>query len=242
MTGSLSCLESKHKFFKERSSSLDLNRIGRVQCPISPMMPCLPMLYLDSNHNDYDAMNAGVVPRPRLLCSCHLCPIRSNACQLFWVGRPGRSYWHFQLLDILWWKHEVCIVHRMRLQDGWFGNMVALLPTWHQIPGAPDHIQTFDLLLPLSWLVQVALLTPHCWQGTSSICWGDLLPGWVTIPSCKHANIKSTVGISWSQVYQTLIQLRFFHFHFSSQTRSPMSFSRHVPPATHSCSRPENRL
>ena len=101
------------------------------------------------------------------------------------------------MLDILWWKHEVCIVHRMRLQDGWFGNMVALLPTWHQIPGAPDHIQTFDLLLPLSfWLVQVSLLTPHCWQGTSSICWGDLLPGWVTIPSCKHANIKGTVGMS----------------------------------------------
>ena len=154
-----------HKFFKERSSSLDLNRIGRVQCPISPIMPCLPMLYLDNDHNDYDAINTGVVPRPRLLCVCHLRPIRSNACQLFWVGRPGRSYWHFQLLDIFF-SGSMRFVHRMRLQDGWFGNMVALLPTWHQIPGAPDHIQTSDLPLPLSyWLTSVtaysSLLTRH---------------------------------------------------------------------------------
>ena len=44
--------------------------------------------------------------------------------------------------------------------------MVALLPTWHQIPGAPDHIQTSDLLLPLlCWLTSVtaysSLLTRH---------------------------------------------------------------------------------
>ena len=159
---------NKNSMTKEKSSRLYLNRIGRVQWPISPIMPCLPMLYLENDDNDYGAMNATAlyVPRSGLLCICHLRPIWRNACQLFWVGRPGRSYWHFQLLDILWWKHEVCIVHRMRLQDGWFSNMVALLPTWHQIPGAPDHIQTSDLLLPLlCWLTSVtaysSLLTRH---------------------------------------------------------------------------------
>ena len=182
---------------KEKSSRLYLNRIGRVQWPISPIMPCLPMLYLENDDMIMVPWMPLYVPRSGLLCICHLRPIWRNACQLFWVGRPGRSYWHFQLLDILWWKHEVCIVHRMRLQDGWFGNMVALLPTWHQIPGAPDHIQTFDLLLPFSfWLVQVSLLTPHCWQGTSSICWGDLLPGWVAIPSCKHQKHSRHVILS----------------------------------------------
>ena len=183
---------------KEKSSRLYLNRIGRVQWPISPIMPCLPMLYLENDDNDYGAMNATAlyVPRSGLLCICHLRPIWRNACQLFWVGRPGRSYWHFQLLDILWWKHEVCIVHRMRLQDGWFGNMVALLPTWHQIPGAPDHIQTSDLPLPLSyWLTSVTAYS-SLFPGTSSICWGDLLPGWVTIPSCKHQKLHTRQVIS----------------------------------------------
>ena len=159
------------------------------------------------------------VPRSGLLCICHLRPIWRNACQLFWVGRPGRSYWHFQLLDIFFGGSM-----RFVLYTG-CGCRTDDLATWLPccLPGSRflgHRIISRLLICPCHCPTgsQVSLLTPHCWQGTSSICWGDLLPGWVTIPSCKHANIKSTVGISWSQVYQTLIQLRFFHFHFSSKT------------------------
>ena len=152
---------------KEKSSRLYLNRIGRVQWPISPIMPCLPMLYLENDDNDYGAMNATAlyVPRSGLLCICHLRPIWRNACQLFWVGRPGRSYWHFQLLDILWWEHEVCTPDATAGRMIWqHGCLVAYLaPDSWGTGSYPDFWFAFAIVLLACTSVTAysSLLTRH---------------------------------------------------------------------------------
>ena len=92
------------------------------------------------------------VPRSGLLCICHLRPIWRNACQLFWVGRPGRSYWHFQLLDILWWKHEVCTPDATTGRMIWqHGCLVAYL--------APDSWGTGSY--PDFWFALAIVLLAH---------------------------------------------------------------------------------
>ena len=97
------------------------------------------------------------VPRSGLLCVCHLCPIWRNACQLFWVGRPGRSYWHFQLLDILWKKHEVCTPDATTGRMIWqHGCLVAYL--------APDSWGTGSY--PDFWFA-LAIVLLACTSGTA---------------------------------------------------------------------------